>query len=73
MGPCAENKWFRIVVFPLTEEGAGNTTVDFGISYYQEWTDQYINLYVNGDYGHIRWPESGTNPKLISIKHVTEK
>ena len=73
MGPCAENKWFRIVVFPLTEEGSGNTTVDFGISYYQEWTDQYINLYVNGDYGHIRWPESGTNPKLISIKHVTEK
>ena len=72
LGPCGENEWYRIVVFPLTTEGAGETEVDFGISYYQEWTDQYINLYVNGDYGNIRWPDSGDNPKIIKIRHVME-
>lgn len=72
MGPCNEYEWFRIVVFPLTNEGAGESVVDFGISYYQEWTNQYINLYVNGDYGNIRWPDSGENPKIIEIKHVIE-
>jgi hypothetical protein len=68
---CASNEWYHIVVFPLSEDGAGTTDVEFGITYYQEWTDQYINLYVNGEYDNIRWPNSGTNPKLINIKHVS--
>lgn len=68
---CASNEWYHIVVFPLSEDGAGTTNVEFGITYYQEWTDQYINLYVNGEYDNIRWPGSGTNPKLINIKHVS--
>lgn len=67
---CASNEWYHIVVFPLSEDGAGTTDVEFGITYYQEWTDQYINLYVNGEYNNIRWPGSGNNPKLIKIKHV---
>ena len=73
LGACAANGWYRIVVFPLSGDGAGETDVDFIISYYQSWTDQYIYLYVNGEYDHIRWPESGTNPKLINIKHVAQE
>lgn len=73
LGPCSETEWFRIVVFPLSNEGAGEVEVDFGISYYQMWTDQYINLFVNGDYGNLKWPDSGDNPKIIRIKHVVEK
>ena len=73
LGACAANGWYRIVVFPLSGDGAGKTDVNFMISYYQSWTDQYIRLYVNGEYDHIRWPESGTNPKLINIKHVVQE
>ena len=73
LGACASNGWYRIVVFPLSGNGAGITDVDFMISYYQSWTDQHIHLYVNGEYDNIRWPESGTNPKLINIKHVVQE
>lgn len=65
------DEWFRIVIFPLSNDGADTNTIDFGISYYQEWTDQYINLFLNGEYGNIRWPESGGNPKIITVKHIT--
>ena len=68
---CMPHEWYHIVVSPKSDDGAGTTEVDFGITYYQEWTDQYINLYVNGEYGNIRWPNSGDNPKLIKIKHVS--
>lgn len=73
LGICPGNGWYRIVVFPLSGEGAGTTSIDFMISYYQSWTDQYIHLYVNGEYENIRWPESGNNPKLIRIKHVAQE
>ena len=70
LGVCADHtEWFRILVFPLSVDGAGNDNIEFGITYYQMWTDQWINLYVNGEYDHIRWPESGDNPKVIKIKH----
>ena len=72
LGVCNKSgKWYHIVVFPLSDDGAGVTNIEFGISYYQAWTDQYINLYVNGEYGNIRWPNSGDNPKVINIKHVS--
>lgn len=71
LGICGSNEWYHIVVFPLSDDGAGTTDVEFGITYYQVWTDQYINLYVNGEYDNIRWPNSGDNPKLINIKHVS--
>ena len=70
LGACAANGWYRIVVFPRSGDGAGKNDVGFIISYYQSWTDQYIHLYVNGEYDYIRWPNSGTNPKVINIKHV---
>ena len=69
---CETNDWYKIVVFPLSTDEAESTIVNFGISYYQEWTDQYINLFINGEYGNIRWPNSGTNPKIIEIKHVAQ-
>lgn len=73
LGACPANGWYRIVVFPLSGDGAGETEVDFMISYYQSWTDQYIHLYINGEYDQIRWPESGNNPKLVKIKHVAQE
>lgn len=69
---CEADEWFKIVIFPLSSDGANETTVDLGISYYQAWTDQYINLFINGEYGKIRWPNSGSNPKIIEIKHVEQ-
>ena len=68
---CGQGEWFHIVVFPLSDEGANTTTIEFGLSYYQKWTDQYINLYVNGEYDNIRWPNSGNNPKIINIRHIS--
>lgn len=68
---CGVGEWFKIVIFPLSDDGADNTTIEFGISYYQAWTDQYINLYVNGEYNNIRWPQSGSNPKIINIRHTS--
>lgn len=74
LGACTNTKkWFRIVVFPITaKETAVGNKVDFTISYYQKWTDQYIHLYINGEYDRIRWPGSGTNPKIITIDHVEQ-
>lgn len=68
---CKSGEWYHIVVFPLSNDGADNTYVEFGITYYQEWTDQLINLYVNGEYDNIRWPNSGNNPKFINIRHIS--
>lgn len=70
LGTCGVGEWYHIVVFPLSEDGAGTTDVEFGITYYQAWTDQHINLYVNGEYANIRWPNSGSNPKIITIRHI---
>jgi hypothetical protein len=72
IGECGAGEWYHIVIFPLSNDGADSTEIEFGISYYQAWTDQYINLYVNGEYGNIRWPNSGSNPKLINIRHTSQ-
>ena len=72
IGECGAGEWYHIVIFPLSDDGADSTEIEFGISYYQAWTDQYINLYVNGEYGNIRWPNSGSNPKLINIRHTSQ-
>ena len=71
IGACKASEWFHIVVFPLSDDGADKTEIEFGISYFQKWTDQYINLYVNGEYNYIKWPNSGNNPKIINIKHTS--
>ena len=71
IGACGAGEWYHIVVFPLSDDGADKNEIEFGISYYQVWTDQYINLYVNGEYGNIRWPNSGNNPKIINIRHTS--
>jgi hypothetical protein len=71
LGVCGAGEWFHIVIFPLSEDGADITNIEFGITYYQNWTDQHINLYVNGEYNNIGWPDSGNNPKLINIKHIS--
>ena len=71
IGHCGAGEWYHIVVFPLSDDGADNNIIEFGISYYQQWTDQYINLYVNGEYGNIKWPNSGDNPKIINVRHTS--
>lgn len=69
---CGADEWFKLVVFPLSGDGAGSTTIQLGVSYYQEWTNQYINLFINGEYNAVRWPNSGNNPKIIEIKHIEQ-
>ena len=73
LNECTTDKWYRIVVFPIGPEGAGINEINFMISYYQEWTGQDIHLYINGEYDRIRWPGSGTNPKIITIAHVEQQ
>ena len=65
------SNWYKIMVFPKNTNGVGNA-IDFMITYYQSWTEQSIHLYINGEYDKIRWPESGDNPKIIKIKHVSK-
>ena len=72
LSACGDDEWFKLVVFPLSGDGAGITSIELGISYYQEWTQQYINLFINGEYNALRWPNSGTNPKIIEIKHIEQ-
>jgi hypothetical protein len=67
---CGNNEWYKILVYPKNDNGVGIASVDFGIVYWRNWSSSYINLYINGEYGNIRWPSSGNNPKLISIKHI---
>lgn len=69
---CASNKWFKVLVYPKNDNGVGTAEVDFGMVYWQSWSSSYINLYINGEYNNIKWPESGDNPKLISIKHIEQ-
>ena len=71
IGACKAGEWYHIIIFPLSDSGADMTSIEFGVSYYQQWTDQYINLYVNGEYENIRWPNSGDNPKIINIRHTS--
>lgn len=71
LGACEAGEWYHIIVFPLSNDGADDTIIEFGISYFQRWTDQYINLYVNGEYDNIKWPNSGNNPKIINIRHTS--
>ena len=69
---CASNEWYKILVYPKNDSGVGTAEVDFGIVYWQSWSSSYINLYINGEYNNIKWPDSGDNPKLISIKHIAQ-
>ena len=69
---CGADEWFKLVVFPLSGDGADKTIIQLGVSYYQEWTNQYINLFINGEYNALRWPNSGNNPKIIEIKHIQQ-
>ena len=71
IGACKAGEWCHLIIFPLSDSGADMTSIEFGVSYYQQWTDQYINLYVNGEYENIRWPNSGDNPKIINIRHTS--
>lgn len=66
---CSNVEWYKILVYPKNNDGVGSS-VDFGIVYWQDWTSSHINLYINGEYNNIKWPSSGDNPKLISIRHI---
>jgi hypothetical protein len=68
---CENTEWYKILIYPKNNNGL-DKTVDFGIVYWQNWSSSHINLYINGEYDNIRWPNSGTNPKLISIRHINQ-
>ncbi|MBR6775414.1 MAG: hypothetical protein IKM23_06860 [Bacteroidales bacterium] len=68
---CTSSQWYKILIYPKNNDGLGDA-IDFGIVYRQAWSSSYINLYINGEYDNIKWPESGNNPKLISIKHINQ-
>ena len=63
--------WYNIKVYPKNNEGAGNT-IDFGITYKASWMHEGTDLYlfINGKADAIAWPNSGTDPKIIKIRHI---
>lgn len=77
----AGNNWFQIRVLPLSNDGANTKVVNLGITCKMGDTSEgddalestpfylLINGTANGD---IRWPESGDDPRFITIKHVAE-
>ncbi|MBO7290843.1 MAG: hypothetical protein J6U62_05220, partial [Bacteroidaceae bacterium] len=63
--------WYRIVLIPKNAQNSG-TTVDFGITYTQEWMPEGSSLYlfINGKVDEIAWPQSGDDPKIIKVEQL---
>lgn len=63
--------WYKIVLIPLNPANSG-TTVNFGITYTQDWmpTGSSLYLFINGKVDDIAWPESGNDPKIIEVKQL---
>lgn len=65
----AYSGWYNIKVIPTdpTYEGIAR----FGITYSQDWMgvgSRY--LLINGEQGHIIWPNSGNEARIIDIQQV---
>lgn len=63
-------RWYNIKVYP-EEPTDVESTVKFGITYDMSW---YLGggsqfLFINGAEENIAWPQSGSDPKIIEIKH----
>ena len=65
----AYNGWYNIKIIPIDATYTG--LVRFGITYTQDWMGAGSRyLFVNGEEGHIVWPNSGTEPRIIDIQQV---
>lgn len=65
----AYNGWYNIKVIPIDATYTG--LVRFGITYTQDWMGAGSRyLFVNGEEGHIVWPNSGSEPRIIDIQQV---
>lgn len=67
----ASNGWYNIKIIPTSADYAG--TIDFGITYTQAWmgADGTRYLMINGEADHIIWPNSGNQPRLITITQIS--
>ena len=65
----AYNGWYNIKVIPTSASFEG--VARFGITYTQDWMGSGSRyLLINGEEGHIIWPNSGNEPRIIDIVQV---
>ena len=66
----AYDGWYNIKVIPTDAEYTG--VARFGITYTQDWMGAGARyLLINGEVDHIIWPNSGSEPRIIDIKQVS--
>ena len=66
----AYNGWYNIKVIPTDPAYTG--VARFGITYTQDWMGAGSRyLLINGEGGHIIWPNSGAEPRIIDIQQVS--
>ena len=69
----ASEDWYMIKIIPLNQKKA-NGTVNLGITYKISDNSTPFYLFINGTAENdIRWPNSGSDPKFIQIKQVSEQ
>lgn len=62
----AYHGWYNIKVIPVTASYDG--VARLGITYSQDWMGAGSRyLLINGEEGHIIWPNSGNEPRIIDI------
>ena len=62
--------WYNILVIPT--DAAYTGVARFGITYSQDWMGTGSRyLLINGEADHIIWPNSGSDPRIIDIKQVS--
>lgn len=65
----AYHGWYNIKVIPVTASYDG--VARLGITYSQDWMGAGSRyLLINGEEGHIIWPNSGNEPRIIDIVQV---
>ena len=66
----AYSGWYNIKVIPT--DAAYTGVARFGITYTQDWMGAGSRyLLINGEAGHIIWPNSGSEPRIIDIQQVS--
>ena len=62
--------WYNVKIIPTDASYTG--IARFGITYTQDWMGAGARyLLINGEVDHIIWPNSGSEPRIIDIRQIT--
>ena len=66
----AYSGWYNVKIIPTDASYTG--VARFGITYTQDWMGAGARyLLINGEVDHIIWPNSGSEPRIIDIRQIT--